>query len=206
MSRLRRLLLILLLACAPVVALTPAARAADIPPVTTADRILGRANAPVTVVQYASFTCSHCGHWQATVFPEFKTRFIDTGQVRLVFRDLPTPPEDIATAAAMLGRCAAPGRFFPIVSSFYAGQARLFAGGRAAWFADAQALSGRPLSEMWACIDDPAGRARLTADVQAALDAGVDGTPTFFVNGRRLADDPTIEALSAAIAAAQRRR
>jgi protein-disulfide isomerase len=203
--------LILLLALAPAVgvmsAAMPSTAAAEIPPVTAADRVLGQANAPVTVVEYASFTCPHCAHWATTVLPEFKTRFIDTGRVKLVFRDLPTPPVAEATAAAMMGRCAAPGRFFAMAEAFFSGQAAFRAtNSRAPWFAAVQAVSGRTVPEMWACMDDPAGRARLNADVEAALAAGVNTTPNFFVNGRALAGDPTIEVLSAAIAAAQTRR
>ena len=86
MIRVRRLVLsMLVLAFAPVSAL-----AGSPPAVTAADRFVGRADAPVTVVEYASFACSHCADWHLVVYPEFKRRFIDTGQVRLVFRNLPT--------------------------------------------------------------------------------------------------------------------
>lgn len=204
MSMVRRLFLILLLALAPIVALAPAASAQTqaLPPVTAADRILGRADAPVTVVEYASFTCPHCGHWQTTVLPAFKTRFIDTGKVRLVYRDLPTAPQNVAAAAAMVGRCAAPGRFFDVARAFFAGQAALIAGGSPkVWFDAGIAQSGRTPDQIQACFEDPAKQAALTADISAAIAAGVEGTPTFFINGQRLAGDTDIEALATAIAA-----
>lgn len=203
MSPVRRLLLSLLLALAPAIVLAPAASAQSMPPVTAADRVLGRADAPVTVVEYASFVCPHCGHWQTTVLPEFKTRFIDTGKARLVFRDLPTNPQNFSTAAAMVGRCAAPGRFFDVAASFFAGQPALLAGGEGrVWFDAAIAQSGQTKEQMQACFADPAKQAGLTTDVNAAIAAGVDGTPAFFVNGRRLAGDVGIEAMAIAIAAA----
>ena len=54
----------------------------SVPAVTAADRILGRADAPVTVIEYASFTCTHCAHWTNDVLPTFKARYIDTGKVK----------------------------------------------------------------------------------------------------------------------------
>ena len=73
-----------------------------------ADRVLGRADAPVTVIEYASFSCHLCADWHQFVFPVFKQRLIDTGQVRFVFRNLPTAPEQMSLPAAALARCAAP--------------------------------------------------------------------------------------------------
>ena len=83
---------------------TTVATVAAVPAVTAADRVLGRADAPVTVIEYASFTCSHCAAWTNEVLPDFKARYIDTGKVRLVFRDLPTQPVQAAATAAAIGR------------------------------------------------------------------------------------------------------
>lgn len=207
MTHLRRLLLILL-ALGPIALFAPAtqagaqAAAAPLPPVSAADRVLGRADAPVTIIEYASFVCPHCAHWNNDVLPVLKTRFIDTGKVKLVFRDLPTDPQQYSMSAAMIGRCAAPGRFFAVAASFFSGQSALATGGGRAWFDDAIALSGRTREEIQTCFADPARQATLTADVNAAIAAGVTNTPSFFINGRRLAGDPSIEALATAIAAA----
>jgi protein-disulfide isomerase len=204
MSAVRHFLLILLLALAPASALSSAVHAQTPPPVTAADRVLGHADAPVTVVEYASFVCPHCAHWQATVFPDFKTRFIDTGRVKLVFRDLPTEPQNVATAAAMIGRCAAPGQFFAVATAFFAGQPALIASRETRpWFDSAIAQSGQTKEQIQACFANPATGAGLTADVTAAVSAGINSTPAFFVNGRPLAGDPTIEGLATAIAAAK---
>ena len=196
---------------ATVLAVAPAALAADtpsataiatvaaVPAVTAADRILGRADAPVTVIEYASFTCSHCADWTNEVLPAFKTRYIDTGKVRLVFRDLPTQPVQVAATAAAIGRCAAPDRFFDVAHHFMAGQAAAFASGNARnWYVGAIAASGRTQAQMDACLADPATQQALQADIEAAVAAGVQGTPSFFVNGKR-AVDHSMETLSAAI-------
>lgn len=171
----------------------------SVPAVTAADRILGRADAPVTVIEYASFTCTHCAHWTNDVLPTFKARYIDTGKVRLVFRDMPTQPVQIAATAAAIGRCAAPDKFFDVAHHFMAGQAAAFANGDARqWYMDAVAVSGRTQPQIETCLADPATGQALQRDIEAAVAAGVEGTPTFFVNGRRTADH-SLETLSAAI-------
>lgn len=186
-----------LLSVAPAVAAEPAP--ASIPAVTAADRVIGRADAPVTVVEYASFTCSHCAAWTNDVMPAFKARYIDTGQVRLVFRDLPTAPAQVAATAAAISRCAAPGKFYDVARSLMAGQAAAFAAGDARqWYMDAIAATGRSQAEVEACLSDPATGQALQHDIAAAQAAGVNSTPTFFVNGRRV-EDHSIETLAAAI-------
>jgi protein-disulfide isomerase len=164
--------------------------------------VLGRADAPVTVIEYASFTCPHCAHWHNEVLPAFKARFIDTGRVRLVFRDLPTDPQ-YAMSGALLGRCAAPGKFFDVAASFFSGQAALRApGGGRAWFDNGLAASGRSREDMQACFTSSATQAALDAEINGAILAGANTTPAFFVNGKRLAGDPTLDALATAIGAA----
>ena len=181
----------------PSATITPTVAA--VPAVTAADRVVGRTDAPVTVIEYASFTCSHCADWTNDVMPTFKARYIDTGKVRLVFRDLPTAPAAIAVTAAAISRCAAPGRFYDVARSFMSGQAAAFAAGNArTWYRDAVAASGRSEAEIETCLTDPATSEALQRDVAAAQAAGVTGTPTFFVNGRRIADH-SLETLSAAI-------
>ena len=177
----------------------PAAAPAVVPAVTAADRVLGHADAPVTVIEYASFTCSHCAAWTNEVLPTFKARYIDTGKVKLVFRDLPTQPAQVAATAAAIGRCAAPGKFFDVAHHFMAGQAAAFASGNARdWYMGGIAASGRTQPQIEACLADPATQQGLQRDIEGAIAAGVEGTPTFFVNGTRLTDH-SIETLSAAI-------
>ncbi|MBU1347039.1 MAG: DsbA family protein [Alphaproteobacteria bacterium] len=176
-----------------------AAQTAAPPPVTAADRVLGRADAPVTVIEYASFVCSHCADWHTGVYPGFKARFVDTGQVRLVFRNFPTQPVQVGARAAGIARCAAPARFFDVASSFMKGQAALIDGGPiGTWFGDAVAVSGKTQAEIDACLADPATLAGIRAEVEGAQAAGVPGTPAFFVNGRRVSDN-SLEGLAAAI-------
>jgi len=194
-----RRLLLTLTVIAPMLALAPAALAEGPPPVTAADRVLGRAGAPVTVVEYASFVCSHCANWHLNVLPEFKTRFIDTGKVRLVFRDLPTEPAQVAASAAAVARCAAPERYFDVAGAFMHGQAALRDGGDMAdWYSAAIGVSGKTRPEIEACLALPATRANLQASMEGAAAAGVTGTPSFFVNGKAVVDT-SLAGLTAAI-------
>ena len=193
MKTARRSLLILALALsAPLVAASgPASAVASqqVAPVTAADRSIGRADAPVTVIEYGSFSCHVCADWHELVYPAFKQRFIDTGQVRLVFRNLPTPPEEVSLPGAALARCAAPERFFDVASALMRGQAAVLRGGtREDWYAPAVAVSGRTLAQLEACAVTPATRAAINRDIDSAHAADVHRTPSFFVNGRRVTD------------------
>ncbi len=191
----RRSLLILTLALlAPAVGASvsgsdAAAARQTLAPVTAADRSIGRADAPVTVVEYASFACNHCADWHRFVYPAFKARFIDTGQVRFVFRNLPTLPEEMSLPGAALALCAAPDRFFDVASALMNGQEAVFRGGtREAWYAPAIAVSGRTQAQLEACVATPAIRDAINRDIESAEAAGVNSTPAFFVNGRRVTD------------------
>ena len=195
MTNRRRSLLILALALlAPAVAASASgadsARAQQtLAPVTSADRSIGRADAPVTVVEYASFACHHCADWHQFVYPVFKARFIDTGQVRFVFRNLPTDPEEMSLPGAALARCAAPERFFDVAAALMHGQSAVLRGGnREDWYAPAIAVSGRTQAQIEACAATPATRAAINRDIDSAIAAGVDSTPSFFVDGRRVTD------------------
>lgn len=190
MRRPRLLLILALATAAPLAsASAPAVATEQVAPVTAADRSIGRADAPVTVIEYASFSCHHCADWHRFVYPVFKTRFIDTGQVRLVFRNLPTPPEEMSLPAAALARCAVPARFFDVAGSLMHGQQAVLDGGAVdAWYAAAIAASGRTRAQIDACAATPATRAAINRDIDSAIAADASTTPAFFVNGRRVTD------------------
>ena len=80
------------------------------------DKVLGKADAPVTIVEYASMTCSHCAHFHETTFPALKKKYIDTGKARLIFREFPFDPR--AEAGFMLARCAGD-NYFPMVEVLF---------------------------------------------------------------------------------------
>ena len=150
------------------------------------ERTIGAADAPVTLVEYAMFTCPHCANFHETVFPRIKENYIDTGKVRLVYREVYFNRPSLW--AAMIARCAPAERYFGIVDVLFERQAdwaaaeneqemigKLFSIGRQAGLTDDQ---------MNACLQDRALAEGLVADYQAKATADkVEATPTFFING-----------------------
>ncbi len=76
--------------------------------------MLGKPDAPITIVEYASLTCPHCAHFDEEVLPQLKKEWIDTGKAKLIFRDFPLDQE--AMRAEMVARCAPPERYYALPS------------------------------------------------------------------------------------------
>jgi protein-disulfide isomerase len=141
--------------------------------------------AKVTVVEYASVTCHVCAAWQAENWEGFKTRYVDTDKVRYVFREIPTPPAEVAIAGFLIARCAGAEKYFDVVHELLASQDEMRGDPRATLFrvGNGAGLSNERVQQ---CITDEAGLAAAEERAQAALKAGVEGTPTFFVNGTKV--------------------
>lgn len=205
MLRLRRLALSLMLGLPLLiggVATSGHAQAADDAPLslTADDHVLGRADAAVTVIEYGSFACPHCAEWEVGVFAAFKARYIDTGQVRFVFRDMPTQPVQEALRSASIARCAAPGRYYDVAHALFVWQATARNIGPVSdWYDRAIAASGRSPEAIEACASDPAVEAAIWRSAQAGAASGATRTPTFFVNGRRMEGVVPLSDLAAAI-------
>ena len=158
--------------------------------------------AKVTVVEYASVTCAHCAQWQKDVWPEFKAKYVDTNKVRYVFREFPTAPVPIAAAGFLVARCAGPDKYFDVIHEIMASQGEIF-GGTPPRTVLLRIAQGAGLSEQQfeACVTDEAATAALEKRIKAGLDAGVTGTPSFMVNGTKIADS-SLSSLSEAVDAA----
>jgi len=158
--------------------------------------------AKVTVIEYASVTCGACAAWQSQIWPEFKTKYVDTNQVRFVFREFPTPPQPVAVAGFLMARCAGPENYFPVVEELLASQAEMFgpAGPRPVLLRVANGV-GLSEEEFQACVTDETAIAAMDERIKAAQDIGVSGTPTFIVNGQTVPDN-SLSGLSAASDAA----
>ena len=148
------------------------------------DNILGDPNAPVTVVEYASLTCSHCRTFHDETLPEVKKRLIDTGKIRLIYRDFPL--DQYATAGAMLARCAGEGKYFPVVDAFFSKQNELLAAqDPLVWLQGFAKQVGFTQETMEACLSNQGLMDNVLAERQRASEKfGVSSTPTFFFNGR----------------------
>ena len=156
-------------------------------------------DAKVTVVEYASVTCGHCAVWNEEVWPEFKTKYVDTKKVRYVFREFPTPPQDIAVAGFLIARCAGEDKYFDVMHDIMASQKEWAAGvpPRTTLFRTA-AAAGLTQEQTEACISDKAAIEEMSNRIKAGIDAGVTGTPTFIVNGTKVLDS-SLSGLSEAI-------
>lgn len=164
------------------------------------DLVLGKDDAPVTIVEYASMTCSHCGHFHNTVFDKLKTKYIDTGKVRFIMREFPL--DTLAVAASMLARCAGGEKTIPLIGVFFAKQddwAFQRSNQIPELFKIAQQVGFTKDSFDKCLTDQPLYDKIVEGRERASKDFGVDATPTFFINGKRLQDAPTLEAFDKAI-------
>lgn len=145
---------------------------------------LGKADAPVTVVEYASMTCSHCAHFHETTFPELKKTYIDTGKVRFIFREFPFEP--VATAAFMLARCMPADKYFPMVSTLFETQKNwAYSTDPAAGLLAVARQAGMSQAEFEKCLSDKdLGEKVQGSAIYANKELGVHATPTFFINGK----------------------
>ena len=152
------------------------------------DLVLGKADAPITVVEYASMTCGHCATFHNKVFPALKEKYIDAGKVRLVFREFPL--DNLAAAASMLARCAGGEKTFPLISVLFAKQEEwAFVKGdpRPELFKVAK-QAGFTQESFDKCLADQKLLEDITAvRTRGAETFGVSSTPTFFINGKKLA-------------------
>jgi protein-disulfide isomerase len=167
------------------------------------DMSLGNSKAPIKVVEYASLSCPHCGHFNNEVFPAFKSKYIDTGRVQYTLKEFLTAPEEVAAAGFMMARCAGPSKYFKVVDEVFRSQARWGKEPLLPIFTAIAKANGLSDAQFEACLKDETARKALDARVTRHYEQdGVNGTPTFFVNGKAVEGDPTLATLDAAIAAA----
>lgn len=148
------------------------------------DHAIGSVDAPITVVEYASVTCGHCATWEKSVFPKLREDYIDTGKVRFVYREFPTPPVNLAMRGFLIANCAADDKFFANIALQYERQEAIFKSKDIA--AEYEALakaSGLDAEAYEACVTNEAELDRLKKVIEDGQDAGVTSTPSFFING-----------------------
>ena len=181
----------------PAAAQAPApdpAKAASLLAVTQQDRVLGKPDAPITIVEYASMTCPHCAHFDKDVLPGLKKKWIETGKAKLILRDYPL--DEPALRAAMMARCAPPERFFPLIHTLFDTQDQwsLAKDWRGALEKTAR-LAGISKKDFDACLANKAMEDQVVQSrLVAATQLGVESTPTFFINGTKVQGAPTEQA------------
>jgi protein-disulfide isomerase len=192
-------------------ALAVAACQGGAPGASQGDMAIGDPAAKATIIEYASVTCPHCADFHRDVFGQLKTNYIDTGKVRYVFREFPTPPPQIAVAGFQLARCggATPEQYMARVGVLFEQQRAMFASGSIegvrAKLIEIGGQAGLSEEQVLTCIADESGAARVRETVEAAQrQFSITGTPTIILNGKKLegATALTYEGLSGAIDAA----
>lgn len=160
------------------------------------DIALGREDAPVTVVEYASLTCPHCATFHTGTYPALKQKYVDSGKVRFIFREFPL--DNYATAGFMMARCAEPSKYHPIIDAFFAQQrAFLDASDPFAWLQDFGKQVGFTQESLDACLSNQQLLDSVMAVRQRASEKfGVSSTPSFFINGKIYRGAMSIEDLS----------
>ena len=157
----------------------------DSVPIAATDMVLGKANAPVTIVEYASMTCGHCAQFHGEVVPKIKKAYIDTEKARLIYRDFPL--DRLALAGAMLARCAGPERYFGFVDLLFKDQTR-WSSARDPMKALGQLarLGGMSQSKFDACLrDESVQRIVLDQRLSGGRKFKISSTPTLIINGRK---------------------
>lgn len=150
---------------------------------------LGDPDAPVTMIEYASLTCPHCATFHREVFPQLREEFIDTGLVHFISREVYFDRPGLW--AAMVARCAGEDRYFGVIDLLYARQAEWSRGADAPTIVEALQGIGRQAGlsreAMDACLQDADFAQALVARYQETATAdGIDSTPSFVINGRRV--------------------
>ena len=158
------------------------------------DQAQGAADAPVTIIEYASMTCSHCATFHTTVYPELKSRYIDTGKVRYILREFPLDP--LAAGAFMLARCAGDGAYYQMVDTLFAQQKQwAFVQNPIPPLLNIAKQNGFTEQRFEQCLSDQKMLDAIEDVRQRGAKLGVTSTPTFFVNGKIQKGAMTIEEL-----------
>jgi len=165
------------------------------------DIVLGKPDAPVTVIEYASMTCPHCAHFSKTTFPDLKTKYIDTGEVRFIFREFPL--DELAAAAAMLARCIDKTngeKAMAVIEVLFASQEKWAVRNPLPQLQQITRQAGMSQQAFDECLKDQTLYNNVLAmRERASKEYKVESTPTLFVNGKIIKGGVAIEELAKVI-------
>lgn len=202
----RGIALLAVLALAATLAIPQPAGAQTLPSMADilAERVLGKDDAPVTLVEYASLTCPHCATFAKDVLPGLKKEYVETGKVKLIYRDYPL--DNVAMRAAIMARCVPKERYFGLLETLFATQSNWArAADPSAALQRVGAIAGLSAENYEACIAN-----KEIFDGVVAIRAKGDqdkltGTPYFMLDGRPYKGDSSLadfrKQLDAAVAA-----
>ena len=165
------------------------AQEAEIDTSTITEMVLGAEDAPVTMIEYASYTCPHCANFHTGVFKQLKEEYIDTGKMKLIYREVYF--DRYGLWASKIARCGGPEKFFGISDLIYKGQSDWTRAGGASEIVDALrkigGLAGLEKETLEACLQDGTKAQTLAAWYQENATAdGIQSTPSFLLNGTKV--------------------
>lgn len=160
------------------------------------DHVLGKRDAPNTLVDYASFTCPFCAQFYIAVMPTLRQEWIDTGKLRVIHRHFPM--DMVATRASQLAECAGPEKFFERVDRLFRSQVEWLTGDDPlAEIVKVLAKDGLTADQAQACFADDKALDKVLADVQSGQALGVRQTPTLFINDQNYLNPGGPDAIAA---------
>ncbi len=186
----RRMAQLLLLAMAATMAGLAPSRAAD--RAWPIDEVMGKKDAPITIIEYSSLTCPHCADFHEKTLPRVKADWIDTGKAKLILRDFPLDP--FAQAAAMISHCSGD-RYFSFIAAFFHTQAEwVRAESPLGALEEVAKVGGMEPNQVEKCLDDRPLLDEINArKIDSEQTYGVNQTPTFIINGKKFAGDMSYE-------------
>jgi len=188
-------------ALAETAAPTPAVTEALHAPQALPDVVEGRPDAPATIIEYASLTCSHCAAFHRDVWPALKAKYVDAGKAKFILREFPLDP--LAVGAFMLARCAGPEKRVAVIDRLFDHQADwAFTANPLFHLKEQLIAAGMSEADFEACLKNQAlfDKVRAMHD-NAAAELGINSTPTFFVDGRRLSGEQRLDRFDEILAA-----
>ncbi|NNC38656.1 MAG: DsbA family protein [Acidimicrobiales bacterium] len=152
------------------------------------DHVIGSAKAGSTMIIYASVTCPHCAHWFGTVWPDIKKNYVETDQLRVIFREFPTQPAQLAFAGFLIADCAPDDQYFDMIEHQMAEQSRLIKSaqdgfGKEAYLEVAQKAGLADEAAMNECLADKEGIARIQKSMALAQSGNIQSVPNFIIDG-----------------------
>lgn len=166
------------------------------------DHVIGSAKAPSTMIIYASVTCPHCAHWFETAWPDIKKNYVENDKLRVIFREFPTAPAQLAFAGFLIANCAPEDQYFASIEHQMAEQARLIKSaqdgfGKEAYLEVAQKAGLADEAAMDACLANEAEIARIQKSMALAQSGKVQSVPNFIIDGALYNGKPELVPLKA---------
>lgn len=154
------------------------------------DKVMGEADAPVTIVEYASMTCPHCKSFHEKILPELKKKYVETGKVKYILRPFPFDGDRRGEAAFMLAKCAPNDNYYPMIDALFETQGSWAGKGNPVpELLRISKLAGMSEADFKACLGNQELLSKMIDGRNKAVkEFDVRATPTIFVNGKKLGD------------------